>query len=39
VMGFKSRGMLTPPVHKERGDERLNLIIIDSAIPAGAKLC
>lgn len=39
MMGFESRGMLISAVHKERGDERLNLIIIDSAIPAGAKLC
>ena len=38
-MGFESRGMLISDVHKERGDERLNLIMIDSAIPAGAKLC
>lgn len=39
MMGFESCGMLISAVHKERGDERLNLIIIDSAIPAGAKLC
>ena len=39
MMGFESRGMLISAVHKERGDERLNLIMIDSAIPAGAKLC
>ena len=39
MMGFESRGMVISAVHKERGDERLNLIIIDSAIPAGAKLC
>lgn len=39
MMGFESRGMLISAVHKERGDERLNLIIIDTAIPAGAKLC
>ena len=39
MMGFESRGMLISAVHKERGDEQLNLIMIDSAIPAGAKLC
>ena len=26
-------------VHTEKGEEKLNLIMIDDAIPAGAKLC
>ena len=37
------RGMLLSAVHAEKGeseepDERLNLLMVDSRIPAGAKL-
>ncbi len=39
MMGLDSRGMLLSAVHTVNGEERLNLIIIDDAIPAGAKLC
>ena len=39
MMGLESNGMLLSAVHKEKGEERLNLIILDDAIPAGAKLC
>ena len=34
-----SCGMLLSAVHTEKGEEKLNLIMIDDAIPAGAKLC
>jgi len=39
MMGRESCGMLLSAVHTENGEEKLNLIIIDDAIPAGAKLC
>ena len=39
MMGLESNGMLLSAVHRERGEEKLNLIILDNAIPAGAKLC
>ena len=39
MMGKPSCGMLLSAVHKEKGEEKLNLIMIDDAIPAGAKLC
>jgi len=39
MMGFESNGMLISAVHTERGEEKLHLIIVDDAIPAGAKLC
>ncbi|MBR0283395.1 MAG: methionine--tRNA ligase [Oscillibacter sp.] len=39
MMGLESNGMLLSAVHKENGEEKLNLIILDDAIPAGAKLC
>ena len=39
MMGLESRGMLLSAVHKEKGEERLNLLMLDDAIPAGAKLC
>ena len=38
MMGRESCGMLLSAVHTENGEEKLNLIIIDDAIPAGAKL-
>ncbi len=39
MMGHESNGMLISAVHKEKGEEALHLIILDDAIPAGAKLC
>ena len=39
MMGLDSCGMLISAVHKENGEERLNLLMLDGAIPAGAKLC
>ena len=39
MMGMESCGMLISAVHKENGEEKLNLIILDDAIPAGAKMC
>ncbi|MCI2059083.1 MAG: methionine--tRNA ligase, partial [Oscillibacter sp.] len=39
MMGLTSAGMLLSAVHKEHGQEVLNLIMVDGAIPAGAKLC
>ena len=39
MMGRESCGMLLSAVHTEKGEERLNLIMLDDAIPAGAKLC
>ena len=32
-------GMLLSAVHTEKGEEVLNLIMVDDKIPAGAKLC
>ncbi|NLC73258.1 MAG: methionine--tRNA ligase [Ruminococcaceae bacterium] len=39
MMGTESNGMLISAVHSENGEEKLNLIIVDDKIPAGAKLC
>ena len=39
MMGQESQGMLLSAVHKEQGEERLNLVMLDDKIPAGAKLC
>ena len=38
MMGQLSCGMLISAVHTERGEEKLNLLMLDDAIPAGAKL-
>lgn len=38
MMGIDSCGMLLSAVHSENGKERLNLMIVDDAIPEGAKL-
>ncbi len=38
MMGIDSCGMLISAVHKEEGEERLNLLMPDDRIPAGAKL-
>lgn len=39
MMGHESSGMLISAVHKEKGEEVLHLLMVDDAIPAGAKLC
>jgi methionyl-tRNA synthetase len=39
MMGRESCGMLLSAIHTENGEEKLNLIMVDDAIPAGAKLC
>ncbi len=39
MMGRDSCGMLLSAVHTEKGEEKLNLVMISDAIPAGAKLC
>ena len=39
MMGQESSGMLISAVHKEKGEEVLHLLMVDDAIPAGAKLC
>ena len=39
MMGIDSCGMLISAVHQEGEEERLNLLQLDSSIPAGAKLC
>ena len=39
MMGRESCGMLLSAVHTEGGEEKLNLIMLSDAIPAGAKLC
>ena len=38
MMGLESCGMLLSAVHKKDGEERLNLLMVDPHIPAGAKL-
>ena len=39
MMGLESNGMLISAVHTEKGEEKLHLLMVDDAIPAGAKLC
>ena len=39
MMGQESNGMLISAVHTEKGEERLNLLMLDDKIPAGAKMC
>ena len=39
MMGRESCGMLISAVHTENGEEKLNLLMVNDAIPAGAKLC
>ena len=39
MMSRESNGMLLSAIHTEKGEEKLNLIMLDDAIPAGAKLC
>ena len=38
MMGIDSCGMLLSAIHTEEGDEKLNLLMVDNHIPAGAKL-
>ena len=38
MMGRQSDGMLISAIHTENGEEKLNLLMVDDAIPAGAKL-
>jgi lysyl-tRNA synthetase class 2 len=38
MMGIESCGMLISAVHKEGEEEKLHLLLVDSHIPAGAKL-
>lgn len=38
MMGIESCGMLLSAVHSEDDEERLNLLMVDDHIPAGAKL-
>ena len=39
MMGQESCGMLISAVHHVDGEERLNFLMVDDDIPAGAKLC
>ena len=39
MMGLESNGMLLSAVRTEKGEEKLNLIMLDDQIPAGSKLC
>ena len=39
MMGIDSCGMLISAVHKEDGEEKLHLLMVDPHIPPGAKLC
>ena len=38
MMGIESCGMLLSAIRQENGEERLNLLMVDPHIPAGAKL-
>ena len=38
MMGIESNGMLLSAIHKEEGEEKLHLLMVDPHIPAGAKL-
>ena len=38
MMGIDSCGMLMSAIHEENGEEKLKLIMLNDAIPAGAKL-
>ena len=39
MMSRESCGMLLSAVHTDKGEEKLNLIMLADNIPAGAKLC
>ena len=38
MRGIDSCGMLMSAIHEENGEEKLNLVMLNDAIPAGAKL-
>ena len=38
MMGIDSCGMLLSAVHEVNGEEKLNILMVDESIPAGAKL-
>ena len=38
MMGIDSCGMLLSAIHNVNGEEKLNLVMLDDAIPAGAKI-
>lgn len=38
MMGIDSCGMLLSAIHTENGEEKLNFLLVDDVIPAGAKL-
>ena len=38
MMGIESCGMLLSAIHTQNGEEKLNLLMVDNHIPAGAKL-
>ena len=38
MMGVESCGMLMSAIHEENGEEKLNLVMLNDAIPAGSKL-
>ena len=38
MMGIDSCGMLLSAIHEEEGEEKLQLLMVDNHIPAGAKL-
>lgn len=38
MMGIDSCGMLLSAIHEEEGAEKLNIIMVDNRIPAGARL-
>ena len=38
MMGIESNGMIISAIHSEEGEEKLNLLMLNNRIPAGAKL-
>ena len=38
MMGIESCGMLISAIHRENGEEKLHLLMLDPHIPAGAKM-
>ena len=38
MMGIDFCGMLISAIHKEEGEEKLHLLMLDNHIPAGAKM-
>ena len=38
MMGIDSCGMIISAIHSEEGEERLNVVVLDDRIPAGAKM-